>query len=239
MKQLFFRFLLIILVAALTACGDTPKDYAGRAEIQQDLDRLFKAKENGDEATMLEVSQRLLSSKQTIGAARIMPLLYRAEVLARHGKTEEVNALFDKQFAFVMKSSGSCSQSAFISMKAEVWQEAGRLDLAVTDYNSAIEKCPQMDNAYSKLSLLHSSGSDPKYIDVEKALALAQKAVDVNGASKALNALATANAAAGQYALAAENMAKAIAAAEKERQSPIQIESFRNRLSSYQNKAGK
>jgi len=227
------------LLTALVACGEAPEEYAEQAEIRRDLSRLHDAKERGDEATLMAVSERLLASKQTIGTVRITPLIYRAEVLARHGKIEEVNALFDRQFPFVSKSTGGCGQAVFISMKAEVWQNAGRMDLAVADYNAAIEKCPRLDNAYSKLSCIHSTAADPKYIDVQKALALAQKALAINTCSKSLDAIAAAQAKAGQYDLAVENMAKAIEAAEKERQHPAQIESFRQKRSTYQSKAAK
>jgi tetratricopeptide (TPR) repeat protein len=225
------------LLTALVACGEAPEEYAEPAEIREDLNRLYDAKERGDEATLMEVSKRLLASKQTIGTVRITPLIYRAEVLARRGKIEEVNVLFDQQFPFVSKSTGGCGQAVFISMKADVWQAAGRMDLAVAEYHTAIDKCPSLDNAYSKLSRIHSTAANPIYIDVQKALALARKALAINVCSKSLDAIAAAQAKAGQYDLAAENMAKAVEAAEKERQHPDQIESFRQMLSTFQSKA--
>ena len=237
MKKLFLRCFVALLLTTWLGCGDTPEDYAGLTEIREELNRLYKAKESGDEATVMEVSRRLLASKQTIGAARITPLIYKAEVLTRRGKIEEVNALFEQQFPFVAKSSGGCGQAAFLSMKAEVFQEAGRIDLAVADYIAAIEKCPSLDNGYSKLSLIHSTAADPEYIDAQKALSLAQKAVEINMCSKSLNAVAAAYAKAGRYNLAASNMQKAVDAAEKERQHPDKIESFRKMLSAYQSKA--
>ncbi|MBI5550903.1 MAG: hypothetical protein HY911_05290 [Desulfobacterales bacterium] len=239
MKKPFFRCLMALLLTTLLACGGAPEDYAGRDAIREDLNRLYAAKESGDEGTIMEVSKRLLASKQTIGVVRITPLIYRAEVLARRGKIDEVNTLFDQQFPFVAKSTGGCGQAVFISMKAEVWQEAGRMDLAVADYNAAIEKCPSLDNAYSKLSRLHSTATDPKYIDVQKALALAQKALEINVCSKSLDAMAAAYAKAGRYDLAVANMEKAVDAGEQERQHPAQIESFRKMLSAYQSKAAK
>ena len=96
----------------------------------------------GDEVTIFEVSGRLLASKRTIGAVRITPLLYRAEILARRGQIEEVNALFDQQFPFVAKSTGGCGQAVFLSLKADVWKEIGRIDLAVMDYTTAIDVNP-------------------------------------------------------------------------------------------------
>jgi tetratricopeptide (TPR) repeat protein len=237
MKKLLFGSLLTLLLTTWVACGDTPKDYAGQAEIRKDLNSLNQAKESGDEAAVMAVTQRLLASKQITGAVRITPLIYRAEVLARRGNIDEVNALFEQQFPLVAKSTGGCGQAVFISMKADVWQAAGRLDLAVTDYNVAIEKCPSLDNAYSALSLIHSSASDPNYKDAQKAMALAQKAVEVNTCSKSLNAIAAAHAQAGQYDLAVANLRQAIEAAEQERQHPAQIEAFRDMLSTYQSKA--
>jgi tetratricopeptide (TPR) repeat protein len=236
MKRTFLRCLLMLMVMTWVSCGDAPEEYAGQAEIQEDLNRLYDAKARGDEVTIMEVSNRLLASQQTFGAVRITPLLYRAEVLARRGKIEDVNALFDQQFPFVSKSTGGCGQAVFISMKAEVWQEVGRLDLAIADYNVAIEKCPSLDNAYSQLSRIHSTAADPRYIDVKKAIALAQKAVEINMCSKSLDAIAAAYAKAGQYDQAVANIEKAIEAAEKEHQHPAKIESFRKMLSTYQSK---
>lgn len=239
MKKPFFRYLFALLLTTWVACGNAPEDYAGQAEIREDLNRLYEAKNRGDEATILAVSERLLASKQTIGAVRITPLIYRAEILARHGKIEEVNALFDQQFPFVMKSTGGCGHAVLISMKAEVWQTVDRLDLAVADYNAAIEKCPDLDNAYSKLSLIYSTAEDPSFVDAPKALALAQKAVEINRCSKSLAAIAAAHAKAKQYDLAAANMEQAVEAAENERQHPAKIESFRKILSTYQSKAAR
>jgi hypothetical protein len=154
-KKALFRCVLTLLVTTWIACGDAPEEYAGQAEIKQDLSRLHAAKESGDEVVIMEVSKRLLASTQTIGAVRITPLIFRAEVLARRGEIEAVNALFDQQFPYVSKSNGGCGQAVFISLKADVWKETGRMDLAVADYNTAIEKCPALDNAYSKIGRAH------------------------------------------------------------------------------------
>jgi tetratricopeptide (TPR) repeat protein len=239
MQKPFFGCLVVLLLTTWLACGAAPEDYAGRDAIRDDLNRLYAAKESGDEVTIMAVSNRLLASKQTIGTVRLTPLIYRAQVLARRGKIEEVNTLFDQQFPFVSKSTGACGQAFFITLKADVWQESGHMDLAVADYNSAIEKCPNLDNAYSKLSRIHSSAADPKYIDARKALALAGKAVEINICSKSLDAIAAAHAQAGQYDLAVANMRKAVIAAQKEDRHPAQIESFRKMLSIYQSKTNK
>ncbi len=133
MKKPLFRCFFAPFLTTWVACGNRLDDYAGQGQIQEDLHRLYKAKESGDEGTIMKESERLLASKQTVGAIRITPPIYRAEVFARRGNIQEVNALFDRQFPFVAKRTGGCGQAVWTSIKGEVWQATGGMELAVAD----------------------------------------------------------------------------------------------------------
>ncbi|MBI5895212.1 MAG: hypothetical protein HZB24_04095 [Desulfobacterales bacterium] len=225
-------FIIILLLSA----GIASADYANRDEIKSDLNALYQAKEKGDNDAIMTVSKRILASNKTAGVTRIPALLCSADVLAKQNRIEAVNDLFDRQIKFVMKSSGNCSVAVFTAMKADFWKDTGHYDLAIDDYQLAIDKCPNTDNAYSKLSLLYSTSSDPKYNDPAKALSLALKAVEIEACSKSLSALAAAYAKAEKFDLALAHIEKAIGAGEKEKLSPSQIDELRAKLSMYKSR---
>jgi len=226
----------LVLIALLTACSAEPKEhkeYANRDQILADLKRLNEARNNGDRKTGIKIAERLLSSPQTPGPARLTPLFYTAEIQAKEGNIDGVEQLFKSQFTHIMKSRGECSQSVYNSMKADIWKKAGLLDLAIRDYQSAIDLCPTMNNGYSKLSLIYASPEDAKHFDADKAIALAQKGTALKKDARSLFALAVAWAGTKDFPKAVTHMEAAVIAGEKERLPATEMDVMKQRLSQY------
>lgn len=226
----------VVICLAMVCVACPGSDYADRDELKEDLNRLYIAKQKQDEETIVDISNKILKSKKTLGTVRLPALIYLAEVKAGRGKIAEVKRLFDNQFKSVMKSTGACSLAAFVTIRGDVWRDTGHDDLAVTDYRLAIEKCPKIDNAYSKLSLIYSSSPDAGLFNPDEALVLAREAFKVRQGARAYGALATAYAAMHQYRLAVENMKLALSSAEKEHRSIAEMDGYRKLLADYESK---
>jgi tetratricopeptide (TPR) repeat protein len=122
-------------------------------------------------------------------------------------------------------------QPEFLTQRGNLCAEHGQYDKALADLRRTIALAPNSAEAHRSLAWLHATCADDRYRDAARALSAAGKAVELAapGDSLALEALAAAHAAAGEFDEAVDAQRKAIAGAAAERVAPAQ-----QRLALYQ-----
>ena len=90
------------------------------------------------------------------------------------------------------------------------WVKKGNLKQALDDLSRAIELNPVMVDAYNSKAWILATSSQPAYRNSAQALALAQKAVEINAGIDSLDTLAAAYAADGQFEKAIATQKRAI-----------------------------
>lgn len=91
-----------------------------------------------------------------------------------------------------------------------IWFRKVEYGLAISDYSSALEINPDYAEACSNLSWLLSTCAEEQYRNGEKAVKLAERAVEINSSETFLDTLAAALAEKGKFKEAVSNQKKAI-----------------------------
>jgi tetratricopeptide (TPR) repeat protein len=101
--------------------------------------------------------------------------------------------------------------------RGDAYRDQGAFGPAAADFREAIRIDPKLGRAYLSAAWLMATCPDAKFRDPEKAVAAAEKALDLDGDKdyRYLDTLAAAQANAGQFDLAKATVAKALAAAPK------------------------
>jgi cell division septation protein DedD len=97
-----------------------------------------------------------------------------------------------------------------INNRGFAWVKKGNLKQALDDFSRAIEINPAMVDAYNSKAWILATSSQAAYRNSSQALALAQKAVELNAGIDSLDTLAAAYAAGGQFEEAIATQKRAI-----------------------------
>jgi tetratricopeptide (TPR) repeat protein len=115
-----------------------------------------------------------------------------------------------------------------------IWFRKGEYGLAISDYSSALEINPDYAEVYSNLSWLLSTCEKEQYRNGEKAVKLAERAVEINSSETFLDTLAAALAEKGKFKKAVSNQKRAINLYKKAG-GKVKLAQYRERLNSYKN----
>jgi tetratricopeptide (TPR) repeat protein len=115
-----------------------------------------------------------------------------------------------------------------------IWFRKGEYGLAISDYSSALEINPDYAEACSNLSWLLSTCADEQYRNGEKAVKLAERAVEINPSETYMDTLAAALAEKGKFNEAVSMQEKAIDLYKKAG-GKVKLAQYRERLNSYKN----
>jgi len=115
-----------------------------------------------------------------------------------------------------------------------IWFRKGEYGLAISDYSSALEINPDYAEACSNLSWLLSTCAEEQYRNGEKAVKLAERAVEINSSETFLDILAAALAEKGKFKEAVSIQEKAINLYKKAG-GKAKLAQYRKRLNSYKN----
>jgi len=115
------------------------------------------------------------------------------------------------------------NDAAMLVSRGDAYRDQQSYGPAAADFREAIRINPKLGRAYLSAAWLMATCSDPKYRDPEKAVAAAEKALDLDGDKdyRYLDTLAAAQANAGQFDLAKATITKALAAAPKSESSRV------------------
>jgi tetratricopeptide (TPR) repeat protein len=113
--------------------------------------------------------------------------------------------------------------AAMLVNRGDAYRDQGAFGPAAADFREAIRINPKLGRAYLSAAWLMATCPDSKFRDPEKAVAAAEKALDLDGDKdyRYLDTLAAAQANAGQFDLAKTTIAKALAAAPKSESSRV------------------
>jgi Tfp pilus assembly protein PilF len=176
------------------------------AKAQQDYERILKI-ETGNLKAFLGRARCLLELDQTDRALmdldralKVDPrnsacYVMRAQIWSKRG--EHTAAQIDFQRAI---ESDAHAIDVYVA-RGQYWLSQKNFDFALADFLQALKDDSEQTTAMSHSAILLASGPNTKYRDVKKAGLLAAKACELTGRKDplALDALATATAAAGQF----------------------------------------
>jgi tetratricopeptide (TPR) repeat protein len=189
------------------------KDYFNRGEVHFALGDARKAIEDYNQAT------RYGYNESTVYARRGFALFTLRDV--RQAMTDYNRAI----------SRNGQDYEAF-TYRGDAYAKEGLYDYAVRDYQRAITLNDKFGRAHYSLAWLRATCAEPAYRDGQVALRHAKRAIEHGGETfNNLDALAAAQARAGQFAEAAATQKKAITAAPKE-----EHEGLEKRLAQYEKK---
>lgn len=116
------------------------------------------------------------------------------------------------------------NDAAMLVNRGDAYRDQQAYAPAAADFREAIRIDPKLGRAYLSAAWLMATCPDAKYRDPEKAVAAAEKALDLDGDKdyRYLDTLAAAQASAGQFDLAKASVAKALAAAPKSESNRVQ-----------------
>jgi len=115
-----------------------------------------------------------------------------------------------------------------------IWFRKGEYGLAISDYSSALKINPDYAVACSNLSWLLSTCAEEQYRNGEKAVKLAERAVEINSRETFIDTLAAALAEKGKFNEAVSIQEKAIDLYKKAG-GKVKLAQYRERLNSYKN----
>jgi tetratricopeptide (TPR) repeat protein len=115
-----------------------------------------------------------------------------------------------------------------------IWFRKGEYGLAISDYSSALEINPDYAEACSNFSWLLSTCSEEQYRNGNKAVKLAERAVEINSSETYMDTLAAALAEKGKFNEAVSIQEKAIDLYKKAG-GKVKLAQYRERLNSYKN----
>lgn len=95
-------------------------------------------------------------------------------------------------------------------MRGLTYEEMDQLELAIADFETVTRLSPERLMGYVALAWIYAAGRDPVFVDGNKALFYAQKAVAIKTNVRTLNTLAVAQARSGQYQKAVATQQTAI-----------------------------
>jgi len=115
------------------------------------------------------------------------------------------------------------NDASILVNRGDAYRDQQAYGPAAADFREAIRINPKLGRAYLSAAWLMATCPDVKYRDAEKAVAAAEKALDLDGDKdyRYLDTLAAAQANAGQFDLAKATIAKALAATPKSESSRV------------------
>jgi len=116
------------------------------------------------------------------------------------------------------------NDAALLVNRGDAYRDQGAYGPAAADFREAIRINAKLGRAYLSAAWLMATCPDAKYRDTDKAVAAAEKALDLDGDKdyRYLDTLAAAQASAGQFDLAKATITKALAAAPQKEAGRVQ-----------------
>ena len=187
--------LLLMATLFLLCCGSPVA--AANKEIDAALLR-------GDHKTAITLLSKHLEKSE-------LPATDRAVMLGQRGIEYAYLSEFDLAMQDYEQAIALQPKMALLyQMRGLTYEEMDQLELAIADFEMVIRLSPKRIMGYVALAWIYAAGRDPAFVDGNKALTYAEKAIAIKTNARTLNTLAVAQARNGQYQKAVATQLSAI-----------------------------